>query len=26
VHQGEILIATEKEDEKGLRKKRNIYY
>jgi len=24
MHQGEILIATEKEDEKGLRKKRNI--
>jgi len=26
MHQGEILIATKKEDEKGLRKKRNIYY
>jgi len=26
MHQGEILIATEKEDKKGLGKKRNIYY
>jgi len=25
MHQGEILIATEKEDEKGLGKKRKIY-
>jgi len=26
MHQGEEPIATKKEDEKGLRKKRNIYY